>query len=395
MKKTMQLKITILLLLITVSCLANFGVVALAQDISSDDPCDVLFTNSVLQLANCDDESYQLSAKKYEIYDMDLVRLGWIYDFSYNGTKGYAIIANAFENFDVMEMSLESEFPFDVTFDGQFVYASFMSFLQYKDGTFYVAKTERALTKQEVDIIRESSYYSGGVDFTYSTEYIYCTGKNENVKKLAAIHPAVFSVTNITNGCSPIAGASLIQYWDKDKENLIPNYTSYKKVGTSIAYKSSDDTTDKVAQQLAVDMKTNVTTAGTTINGFKNGLSTYCSRQGYTASFTSCMTLGKFSYSKVKAQLDKMYPVAIFMQNYTVSQLYSSDGYDYVDNMNSNGSHTMAVFGYREITYTLTSGGSRTDNYLLVSSGFDNRPRALVNIKQASNINDAFSVIVS
>lgn len=96
MKKTMQLKITILLLLITVSCLANFGVVALAQDISSDDPCDVLFTNSVLQLANCDDESYQLSAQKYEIYDMDLVRLGWVYDFSYNGTKGYAIYCKCF-----------------------------------------------------------------------------------------------------------------------------------------------------------------------------------------------------------------------------------------------------------------------------------------------------------
>lgn len=67
MKKTMQLKITILLLLIAASCLVNLGVVALAQDISSEDPCDALFTNSVLQLANCDDEPYQLSAQKYEI----------------------------------------------------------------------------------------------------------------------------------------------------------------------------------------------------------------------------------------------------------------------------------------------------------------------------------------
>lgn len=393
---SIKLKITTLLLIVlVVSCFATLGVTAFAQDLSPDDPCDELFVDSVLQLTDSTDSYYQLSAQKYELYDMELVRFGWVYDFTYNGVRGYAIVANAFDGLDVMELSLDSEFPFDATFDGKLVYANFMNFLQYKDGTYYVAKSDKQLSDDEVEAIKASSYYSGGAVFTYSSEYVYYSGKSQNLKRLAAIHPAIYNVSNVANGCSPLAGASIIQYWDKDYENLIPNYTAYMMVSTAIAYKASDTTMDGVAQQLAVDMGTNVGKEGTTVSGFKSGIKTYCQRQGYSVSYTSCMTLGNFNYTKTKAQLDQNYPIALFMQDYTVTDMSNGDGYDFLDDMHSNGTHTMGVFGYREITYTLTAGGTRTDNYLLVSSGFDNRPRAHVNIKQADNINDAFSVVVS
>lgn len=393
---SIKLKITTLLLIVlVVSCFATLGVTAFAQDISPDDPCDELFVDSVLQLTDSTDSYYQLSAQKYELYDMELVRFGWVYDFTYNGVRGYAIVANAFDGLDVMELSLDSEFPFDATFDGKLVYANFMNFLQYKDGTYYVAKSDKQLSDDEVEAIKASSYYSGGAVFTYSSEYVYYSGKSQNLKRLAALHPAVYNISNVANGCSPLAGASIIQYWDKDYENLIPNYTAYMMVSTAVAYKASDTTMDGVAQQLAVDMGTNVGKEGTTVSGFKSGIKTYCQRQGYSVSYTSCMTLGNFNYTKTKAQLDQNYPIALFMQDYTVTDLFNKDGYDFLDDMHSNGTHTMAAFGYREITYTLTDGGTRSDNYLLVSSGFDNRPRAHVNVKQTDNINDAFSVVVS
>ena len=258
-----------------------------------------------------------------------------------------------------------------------------------------MAKSDKQLSDDEVEAIKASSYYSGGAVFTYSSEYVYYSGKSQNLKRLAALHPAIYSATGVINACSAFAGASIVQYWDKDYENLLPDYTAYMMVSTAIAYKSSDSTLNSLVQQLVVDMGTNEEQAGTTVSGFKSGIKTYCQRHGYSVSYTSCMTLGNFNYTKTKAQLDQNYPIALFMQDYTVTDIINENDFDFLDDMHSNGTHTMAAFGYREITYTMTDGGTRSDNYLLVSSGFDNRPRAHVNIKQADNINDAFSVVVS
>lgn len=54
----------------------------------------------------------------------------------------------------------------------------------------------------------------------------------------------------------------------------------------------------------------------------------------------------------------------------------------------------MAVFGYKEITYNLTSGQQIINRYLYVSAGFVKYPTALVNVDSNITIDDAYSVMI-
>lgn len=389
--KTFALVLVIGLL---VAAVCSVGNIAFAEQLTGDE-YDKVFISAVEELA-LTDETYELTAQKEVVHDINLHPFGYVYDYTLNGVRGYAVVVNTLGVCEVAELVPQGECPIEHDETAKFIYVTFETFLKYSDGNYYWVGSDVALTDEEIASLREVSHYFGGTEFTYSDETVYFTNRTENTKKLVALHPRIAGISGLTNACAVNAGANLIQYWDRLCENLIPNYVAYTTLGGQYAYKGSSTTLNDMALQLGADMKTNVDAPGTTVANFKNGIKVYSKRQGYNnVSYSSCMSFGKFNYNSAKQKLDNNQPLAIFCEVYTVTELTKYNDHELLDNMHGYGTHTMAVFGYKEITYTLANGSTRVDKYLSVASGLGKCPSAFYNINYNTTIDDCFSVVIS
>ena len=91
--------------------------------------------------------------------------------------------------------------------------------------------------------------------------------------------PKYYNVSSYTNTCANVAGTTVLGYYDQYYDNLIENFTSTRVVFGLVIYNGQTDAVQAVTNQLYIDMGTNVTEGGTTINGFKNGMVTYVARK--------------------------------------------------------------------------------------------------------------------
>ena len=121
----------------------------------------------------------------------------------------------------------------------------------------------------------------------------------------------------------------------------------------------------------------------------------YFNRQGYySMSFNSCMYNGTFSFSMAKQLIDAGQPLALFLDVYSIASITEQDNNDYISYYIGDGCHVMAGFGYKEITYRLTNGTMRTDEYVAVASGIGVRKRGYFNINYSTQIDEAYGINV-
>ena len=142
-------------------------------------------------------------------------------------------------------------------------------------------------------------------------------------------------------------------------------------------------------------MGTDTLNPGTTINQFFSGLSSYCATQGYSVSYESCMNGYSFSYALAKQKMTAGKPLILFLSGFTAATIDENTGYDIITYISTTGTHAMAGFGYKDITYSLLGGGSRTDNYIAVASGFGECSRGYFNINYNTQIDDVYSVYIN
>ena len=105
------------------------------------------------------------------------------------------------------------------------------------------------------------------------------------------------------------------------------------------------------------------------------------------------MTGSSLNYNGLKSRVNAGMPFVIFLNGYNFTEItnHSEGKEDIIQKTAYSGSHAMAGFGYKEITYTLTSGAQRSDQYLAVSRGFGSRSAGYLNI----NSNVSFSHVLS
>ena len=143
---------------------------------------------------------------------------------------------------------------------------------------------------------------------------------------------------------------------------------------------------------LAEYMGTNVNNPGTTVSGFKKGMTKFCNEKGRSISYNSCMSWGKFKFDKAKEYFDNGQPSVMFVNTFTVAQLANKENYENSEYVSANAPHAMAGFGYDEITYTLTDGTTRQDNYIIVATGLFSRTKGYFNVNNIDNIDDYYSI---
>lgn len=386
-----RLFVALILLAILISLFSTTAI-AFACPLNNDD-FDIVFLETTKELYDTDADELYLTANKEPLLDIRLNPLGYVYDFYINGSSGYAILILIDDEIIVAEYALDVVSPYS-DMSGNRIYVNYLTYLREDQGEFYVMPNNTRLPTVAIEALTAKAYCGNG-SITYSEEYITYISKNVNKKNLTIRHPSIVEVGGLSNACAPIAGANLIQYWDRFCENLIPNYTSYTILNNQYLYKSDPANLDNIVIALYTDMSTNVNNAGTTETQFKNGLRTFCSRQGYgTVNFNSCMSWGKFNYDLAKQRIDAGQPLAIFVDTFTAANISESDT-DYIAYLNGNGCHVMAGFGYKEISYVLTSGAERTDYYIAVAAGYTMFSRAYYNINLRTTIDDVFGVVIS
>lgn len=357
------------------------------------DEFDTVFYNNFDQLSA---EHYggdiSLVANKEIVYDMKLNPMGYVYDFSVNGVNGYAIILNTTGIPEPAEFYFDVEDPYCDVSDAKRIFVSSFNYLTFCDGKFYWAENDEEIPQTVIDQYRNEALYSQAEDYTYIHESIYYTTKNENLHNLAYHYPQLTPLSDYPNSCASLAGANIIQYWDRVKTNLIPNYIPYTMFCNSIWYNDSSEETDNVNIQLYYDMTTNFYGPGTSIPRFKVGMTLYCERQGYTFHNHSLMNNGEFDFDLAKEKMGFGQPIVLFLDTFTVADIACNEGFDTISFYMSNGAHVMVGFGYNEVTYTLTDGSTRVDKYISVTSGVLLRPTGYFNPTYCTQIDDAFSI---
>ncbi|HIV64424.1 MAG TPA: hypothetical protein H9693_06655 [Firmicutes bacterium] len=365
---------------------ANFTVISTASALSVD-KCDEMFAQALSEFMA--DEGYgsqTIAADKQIVYDMGLEELGVLYTFTAGGEDGYAVVVDSTEGCTLSECFFGAENPYSGV-EGTKVYAGPMIYLGYEDGEYTLGG--EALSDEEVADIADTAYAASG-SFTTSSETVYYTYRSYDGYALASRPPRYIEV-GLESACAPIAGGNIIGYYDRYCTNLIPDFTPGVSVGNGLyMYLSQSDEVDAMIFDLYDDMGT--TSIGTTYDQFISGMQTYCSRAGYTFSYSDCMSGGSLNYSYVKSEIDAGRPVALFVSQYTVSTVSLKDGYDSITNLHGTGNHVMAGFGYYDITYTLSSGGTRNSRYIEVSTGLGRQTNGYFNIDRDTTINDACSI---
>lgn len=190
--------------------------------------------------------------------------------------------------------------------------------------------------------------------------------------------------------CAPIAGANVIGYFDRYYEDLIPNHTAGVARGSKYLYNDEDDYITALVKELYTEMST--TSNGTTETNCKKGLRSYCSEKGYSVSFSSCMSGSSFSYSLAKSYMKNNKPIILFLSGYNVGTLSEGTNKDTVSYYTSSDTHVMIGFGCMQIDYTLSTGSTKTVQYISVSTGLKTNNSGLFNISYSGTITAAYAV---
>ena len=387
-------KLLIVIAVISVVMCSSLAVVpfttAMAMELNGDE-YDQVFLETLNELGA---ETYvgnlEISASKELVYDMHLDTLGYLYDFTINGETGYAILINGNGYIEVVEIFFDAEQPYSNLEEGaQRVYVATLVYLAYTEGNFYLEG--ELLTSEELAILEGKAYYSMG-QLQLVNETINYVSKSEDKFDLAKRNPSISRANETMDTCGTNAGANLIQYWDRYKTNLIPNFNPGTAIGTNYLYNTSASLST-VVDQLYYDMGAPAN-GGITIDEFMGGINTYCTRQGYTATFTSLMASnGAFSYSNVKQAFAQNLPVVLFLDQFSFVTINESEGTDTLAKYIGEVTHTMVGFGYRDITYTL-SNGTRVDKYIAVATGREECPKGYMNINENNVIDAVYSLTV-
>lgn len=273
--------------------------------------------------------------------------------------------------------------------DDNLIYCSF------KGGYAVVEKDndEYVIEKLWCDTAEYFEDYWGASIFTEQTVSITYTDKNENNKSLAARNPD-YVLAQVT--CVPNAATNILGFYDRYYTELIPNFNAGRPVLTNYMYSIPDENVGNAAIQLAYDMGiSDPATGGATVSKCKSGMQTYCARKNLSVSFASCMSSGRFNYAAAKTYLQSNTPIIIFTSLFSISSISTSNNTDTITIYTADAMHAMAVFGYSEITYTLSDGTTRTDTYLRVSSGLTTLISHLVNVNSNIVVDDAYAVTIS
>lgn len=374
-------------------CLAgNFGVNVAYADDSNGVEYDRLFCRTMEELNFT--QSNITSVNKRVVHDISLNKLGLIYEFTNGSNCGYVIIVNANGSLVVTEASCDAVSPY-YNVEENSIYIKELCYWEEKDGIYYALDgSDNRATEVELDELYVNRYSAIGDSLTSGSNTVFYVTKSENESSLAHSIPEYYYETR-SNACVPISAANVIAYYDRFYTDLIENYTPGNGLGNFYRYRDHNQTIEALIAELYIDMQTNQTGIGTTIPQFKSGIAQYCTRKGYDVVLTSAMAGNSFDYDEAKQQIDAKKPLILFVSEMEIADIDTGMSQDTYSLLYGTISHSLSVFGYREIEYNMADGSVLQSNFMLVSTGIKRCPKAYLNVNNRLQIDDAYIVSIT
>lgn len=383
------------IILFVIAFFAAFMVITqstiMARELNNDE-YDKIFMDTINNLAT---ENYngniEISATKEVLYDLELDTIGYVYDFKVNEESGYAILINS--NFiQVNEIYFNATNPYNN--NNVKIYVSNMKYIEYipAENLYRWAGSTKIIDTKTLNALKKVALYSGG-NISSSSVTINFISKSDKEYVQAKRYPDGCQVGGLSNACVAIAAANIVHYWDRYNDNLIADFIPGTVLGNYYLYKNNPDIHAKITNELYSNMHM-ANYEGITINQFKSGFATYCQNRNYNVTYISCMSDNKFDFEYVKQKIEIGDPIMLFVDIFTASEINQYDKSDMINSIIVDGSHAMAAFGYREITYRLQNNTEQKDAYLAVSTGLVNMQRGYCNLANMT-IDDSYAVHVA
>lgn len=208
--------------------------------------------------------------------------------------------------------------------------------------------------------------------------------------------PKYYNVSSYTNTCANVAGTTVLGYYDQYYDNLIENFTSATIIFGYTIYNTQTDAVQAVINQLYIDMDTNVTEGGTTINGFKNGMVTYVARKNRQLTYSQIVSGSAVLMDTCTSMIEDGIPAVVFVSKYSLvstGDFEAETGTEDVFVQHYGGNHTLVVYGVRTIKYYSSTGTLvRQLDLLKVTTGYADFPLAYLLLDDYTNVIDGFAV---
>lgn len=387
---------SIILMVLPIVCgVYMVGSCASGIALAESDTCveyDRMFCGTIEQLGLVDDGI--TLAHKRTLYDVGIEELGIAYEFTNGNNNGYVIILNCAEGLIVTEASCAAKSPY-INVQGVPIYVKEFCYWEEIDGVFYALDGSNVeATAEEMDTIYSNRYSAVGDSLISGSETIYYLSKTESTSSMAQVIPEYYYEAK-PNACVAISAANIVAYYDRFCVDLIENYTPGSGLGNFYRYRDQNQTIETLIDQLYTVMQTNQTGSGTTIAQFLSGMVQYCTSKGYSAVLTSAMSDNIFDYDLAKQKIEDKKPLILFVSEMEIAEINTGVTQDTYNLLYGAISHSLSVFGYREIEYSMSDGSTLQSNFMLVATGIKRCPKAYLNMNGMLQIDDAYIVDIT
>ena len=365
----------------TLIVLVSLGGTVTVKAEGVEDECDTVFRNAMEEIVSEEDITIDtIKVKREPIYDISLVQLGFIYLMNYNDKEGFALVINTQYSYNVTEFYLEAKNPYE-DYHGMNVYVDVLLYLVYINDCYVEVETGNVLKSRDIEILGEKAFSSTISNFMTGYETVYHIDKNVNKFELTKRHPAYYPTgENISNACTPAAGANIIGYWTRYYPELVPGFVPGSIQLGQYLYKEWAEEADKLVETLYFEMGTNTEAPGTTVAAFRSGMNSFVAKTGRQIDYVSCNAGGNFNYSFAKQKVEEGIPLILFIDGFRIDEFYDMTNQTSLSYMIAESAHAMAGFGYNVTTYTLSNGTRRVDSYIKVATGLVSKPKGYYNI---------------
>ncbi len=327
-------------------------------------------------------------------YSHEFAVNGYEYLFTADGEQCYALLLSKQDEngnyvYDVTEIFFGTPSAF-ATATGTKIYVDQFTYIEYRDGKFYDLESGAELSADAVRKIAENGFYGESFNkYTSIYEEIKYAKRNKSTYDFRYGLPGYIK-SSYENACANKAGAIILGYYDIYFPNLIPNYET---IYSDKTYKPEGKEILAVTDELYYLMKTNVNN-GTTVDGFRTGLTNYVTSKGYTITYNDIKRTGSFNFDTYRAQINQERPVVLFTTKFNLSYgpLNVNDNLDQLELDYYNVNHVMVGSGYEKIEYYDASGAVfRTDTYLKVSTAYSSFAKGYMGLKNVT-IDAAYAI---
>lgn len=396
-KKLLSLLLTFLIASATTAS-SLFGAYAwIGDSYNTEQAC---ISSFLTEMKDMPEYAYEtVSYTRENLYNSAGDLAGYMYSLTFDGTRyGYAMCDIDSGAYTITEMFMGSLSPYS-GYSGIKLYPTFMTYIVKNGDTYYDIVKETEVDLSAVQALEEQGFgFNGTGTATDDTFTVYYDHKEVTTTKIADEIPDYTGGVEGTNTCTPKAGLVVIGYWDKFKENLIPNFSTYTTYLEYVIWRNETDEICDTGNRLYTYMQTNVNGLGTTIPKCKTGLTNYAADYGgYSVTYRSVMSGGSYNLNGMLTEFNANRPIMMFFNpyyNYVSFNQYVFDGGETNAKSNYSGSHTMVAYGYRNVKYYNANDAIiQQDEYLLVNPVMQTCTKGMLKLNDDFvSMNDAFSV---